>query len=277
MTVGDQNVFPDVQSHPTFSDPFSETIAGARPGPIGFVAIPSATAREDSINEMWAADASESGAHGQVQRMTDSWKEDAKGVLIFVSPVQPIVVFYCTYLDSKTGILSAIVASFIIESYKMLSPNFGNQNSLQLSPPAASIITVNIMWLISLVLNIVSALFATLALQWTRRYTQVPRAPRGRLHSHSILLFGILTYDMDYTVSTTIMLLHLSVFLFLVGLVIFFFTINKIVATVVSIAVGLFGVVYFTLSILACIDHSCPYRTPLSDVWWSRRERGGHT
>ena len=158
----------------------------------------------------------------------------------------------------------------------MLSPNFGNQNSVQPSPPpAASIIIVNIMWLISLVLNIVSALFATLTLQWTRRYTQLPqfpRAPRGRVQSRSILLLGILTYDMDYTVSTTILLLHFSVFLFLVGLVIFFFTINKIVVAVVSITVGLFGVVYITLSILACIDHSCPYHTPLSSVWWSRRE-----
>jgi hypothetical protein len=179
----------------------------------------------------------------------------------------------------KTGIFSAIVASFIIESYKMLSPDFEDQDTLQPSSPPASIITVNIMWLISLVFNIISALFATLTLQWTRRYTQVPRAPKDhmhRLHSRSILFLGTLTYDMDHAVATTVMLLHFSVFLFLVGLVIFFFTINKIVATVVSIAVGLFGVVYFTLSILACIDRSCPYRTPLSDVWWLRQERPGH-
>jgi hypothetical protein len=91
------------------------------------------------------------------------------------------------------------------------------------------------------------------------------------------LFLGTLTYDMDHAVAATVMLLHLSVFLFLVGLVTFFFTINKIVAVVVSVAVGLFGVVYFTLSILACIDYSCPYRTPLSDVWWSQRERLGHT
>ena len=161
----------------------------------------------------------------------------------------------------------------------MLSPGFGDQSSTQPPlTPAAAIIIVNIMWLISLVLNIISALFATLTPQWTRRCTQVlqvPRAPRDRVHSRSFLFLSTLTYDMDRAVSMTIMLLHLSVFLFLVGLVIFFFTINKIVATVVSIVVGLFGVVYFTLSIVACIDRSCPYRTPLSHVWWSQRERLG--
>lgn len=89
-----------------------------------------------------------------------------------------------------------------------------------------------------------------------------------------VLFLGTLTYDMNRAVATTIMLLHLSVFLFLVGLVIFFFTIHKIVAIVVSISVGLFEVVYLMLTLIACIDHSCPYHTPLSDVWWSQR---GHT
>ena len=162
----------------------------------------------------------------------------------------------------------------------MLSPDFGNKISLQPSTrPAASIIAVNIVWLISLVLNIISALFATLTLQWTRRYTQLtqlPRTSRDRVHNRSVWFPGTLPYDMDRAVATTIIFLHLSVFLFLIGLVIFFFMINKVVATVVSIVVGLFGVVYFTLSILACIDRSCPYRTPLSDVWWSRQEKPGH-
>ncbi|KAF8493437.1 hypothetical protein F5888DRAFT_1618006 [Russula emetica] len=205
---------------------------------------------------MSAENTSEPREH--VQRMTDGWKEDAKGVLIF------------------TGIFSAIVASFIIESYKMLPQDVGDQISPQPSHPPVSIITVNIMWLISLVLNIVSTLFATLTLQWSRRFAQVPcvpRAPRDRVLSHSFLFVGTLTYDLDRAVAMTVLLLHLSVFLFLIGLVIFFFTIHKIVATVVSVSVGLFGVVYLTLTVLACIDRSCPYRTPLSDVWRSHRGR----
>ena len=275
MTAGDWNT-PVVRYRPTFSDPFRKTIADARSGHTGFIAVPSAIAREDSVNERLAANLSESRDH--VERMANGWKEDAKGVLIFVSPVKLILIFCRTDSVSKTGIFSAIVASFIIESYKMLSPNSVDQSSSQPSlTPAVAIIIVNIMWLISLVLNIITALFATLTLQWARRYTQAPRAPRDHVHNSPFLFLNTLTYDMDRAFLMTIILLHLSVFLFLVGLVIFFFTINKIVATVVLIAVGLFGVVYFTLSILACIDRSCPYRTPLSDVWWSRRERLDHT
>jgi len=64
-------------------------------------------------------------------------------------------------------------------------------------------------------------------------------------------------------------LLHLSVFLFFAGLVVFFFPINKMVAIAVSISVGLFSVAYFTLTILPCIDPGCPYRTPMSKILWS--------
>ena len=157
----------------------------------------------------------------------------------------------------------------------MLSPDIGDQSSLQpvKSRPPVSIITVNVTWLISLVLNIVSALFATLTLQWSRRFAQVrcaPRAPthRGRVLSRSFLFVRTPACGLDRAVAMTVMLLHLSVFLFFVGLVIFLFTVHKIVATVVSVAVGLFGFVYLTLTALACIDRSYPYRTPLSDVWW---------
>lgn len=62
----------------------------ARPRPTGFFAIPFTTAWEDSVDEMMPAE-STSEPREHVQRMTDGWKEDAKGVLIFVSFVQFIL------------------------------------------------------------------------------------------------------------------------------------------------------------------------------------------
>src|SRR6266853_1805667 len=95
----------------------------------------------------------------------------------------------------KTSLFSATVAGFLIESYKKLSPDTGDQTVLLLgqisqqlagftnntnpNPPAnqpfspsASSICVNVMWLLSLVLSISSALFATLLQQWARKYIQ---------------------------------------------------------------------------------------------------------
>jgi len=108
-----------------------------------------------------------------------------------------------------------------MESYKMLLSDSGDQTSLptcqvskgltgvasgtvgslqacSTSPPAASLVCVNVMWLVSLVLSIASALFATLRQQWAPKYNRLPQ------------------------VAMTVTLL-LSLFLFLTGLVIFFF------------------------------------------------------
>ncbi|KAI0000152.1 hypothetical protein BJV74DRAFT_145698 [Russula compacta] len=167
----------------------------------------------------------------------DGWQEDAKGVLEFISS------------------FSQIVASFIIASYTMLSPGSGG--------PSPSIICVYIMWLLSLLLSLISALFSTLTQAWARRYIQLPQyssPSRNRAHTRLPLFPAF----MHRAVAMTVTIMHLSVFLFLVGLVIFFFTINKIVAIIVTVIVGLFGVVYLTLTIHGCIDRNFPYRTPLA-------------
>src|ERR1700761_90315 len=102
------------------------------------------------------------------KRVTDSWKEDANGVLVFVSPHIKVPVSIAMTIW-ETGLFSAVVASFIIESYKLLSPDPGDQTVFLLgqlsqqfagfangtkvqpesypsSPPRTSIICVNALW-----------------------------------------------------------------------------------------------------------------------------------
>ncbi|KAH9989265.1 hypothetical protein BJV77DRAFT_948613, partial [Russula vinacea] len=107
---------------------------------------------------------------------------------------------------SEIGLFSTIVAAFIIEFYKQLSPDSGNQTvallgqiSQQLanfpngtysitanqpSPPSASMIWANSLWLTSLVLSLSSALIATMLQQWARRYVEMPKTsdPNHRAH-----------------------------------------------------------------------------------------------
>ena len=186
------------------------------------------------------------------------------------------------------------VAAFLIESYKKLTPDSGDRNSFYLSqisrqlaglangtsvppqafsssPPSTPIIWVNAIWLLSFVLSVMSALFATMTQQWARRYLQlpqIPNSPREQARVRSFLFFGAQSYGMINAVEIPPTLLHVSVFLFFSGLVIFFFTVYKTIAIVLSIALGIFGLVYLMLTILPCIDHRCPYRTPFSAVCW---------
>ena len=108
-------------------------------------------------------------------------------------------------------------------------------------------------------------------LQWARIFIDLPQTPsisKERARVRSVLFFGMEKYRMHLAVETAPTLLHLSVFLFFIGLVVFFFTIFKAVAIVVLISVGVFGLAYCALTILPCLDHSCPYRTPMSSLWW---------
>ena len=227
------------------------------------------------------------------KRLTERWKEDTSGVLVFVSSHVwfPVSI---TMTIRETGLFSTTVASFIIASYPQLSPDTGGQTVFLLqqlsqqfagfangtqfqpeplpsSPPSASVVCVNILWLLSFLLSTTSALFATMMQQWGRIYIALPQSqsiPSDRARVRSFLFLGTEKYFMDFAVEIAPTLLHLSVFLFYIGLVIFFFTIHKTVAVAILISVGLFGLVYFTPTILPCIDHSCPYSTPMSRPWW---------
>jgi hypothetical protein len=77
---------PFVQYPPTSANLFGDTIADAGATPSGFVSTPSRTAHGYSVNEILSENVQDDREHAQ--RMADSCKEDAKGVLILVSLLQ---------------------------------------------------------------------------------------------------------------------------------------------------------------------------------------------
>ncbi|KAH9966083.1 hypothetical protein BC827DRAFT_794001 [Russula dissimulans] len=123
------------------------------------------------------------------------------------------------------------------------------------------------MWLTSLVLSITSALYSTLLQEWARTYTQIPQLPMKLSHCArvtSFLSFGLIKYNITFATLTAQALLHVSVFCFFTGLVIFFFTMNRTMAIAVLIPLIFFGLAYFVLTILRWVDPKCPYHTPMT-------------
>jgi hypothetical protein len=181
-----------------------------------------------------------------------------------------------------------------MESYPMLLPDSGNQTvlllqqisqqlsglsngtyiSLQDYPPflpSTSIVCANAMWTLSLIVSIACASLAALVQQWAQRYVQIPQlraTPREQAHVRSFLFFGVEKFGMHYALASITSLLHLSVFLFFVGLVIFSFSIFTTIAIITLVSVGIFYIAYIALTILPCVHLSCPYRTPLSNLLW---------
>ncbi|KAH9034786.1 hypothetical protein EDB84DRAFT_52719 [Lactarius hengduanensis] len=230
----------------------------------------------DSSGRLWMMYLSE--AEKEDKEITENWKVDTEGILVF------------------TGLFSATVASFIIESYKQLSPDSGgttnalltqisqqlaNTSNLNGTPlasvtaqpfkPTASAVRVNVLWFLSLVLSLTCALSATLMQQWARRYLQLAQhrgAPHKRARMRAYIFYGIKGFKMTRAIEAMPALLHLSVFLFFAGLVDFLIPINTTVAYFTLGWIALFAVVYGILTILPNLRFNCPYRTPLSGITW---------
>ncbi|KAH9992211.1 hypothetical protein BJV74DRAFT_726936, partial [Russula compacta] len=199
------------------------------------------------------------------KEQSESWKGDTEGILVFVC--------------RTTGLFSATVAAFIIESYQQLQPSSSDTTVLLLAqisqqlaalssgtpfsiPPglpgqnfraSASAIRVNILWFLSLVLSLMCALLATLMQQWVRQYLQVSQrwaVPYKRARIRTFFAEGVERFGLPRAVEALPALLHISVFLFFAGLVDFLMNINHTVAFFLLSVVAVGASAYFLCTTL---------------------------
>ena len=123
----------------------------------------------------------------------------------------------------------------------------------------------------SLVISLTCALLATLLQQWARRYlkiTQSRYSPHKRARIRAFFVEGVEKCLLPWAVDALPTLLHISLFLFFAGLVVFLcnvdLTIFKLVLSWVSLCTALYGCITF----MPIIRHDSPYYTPLSSPVW---------
>ncbi len=235
------------------------------------------------------------------KEQSESWKGDTEGILVFVcSPLNPVWLLRLIFAY-QTGLFSATVAAFIIESYKQLQPNSSDTTILLLAQisqqlaalsngtpisipstlpsqtfrPSASAVRVNTLWFLSLILSLTCALLATLMQQWVRRYLQVSRrwyAPYKRARIRTFFAEGVERFGLPHAVEALPALLHASVFLFFAGLVDFMVNINHKVAVSLISAVAMGASAYFLCTALPLMYPNSPYQTPLTNLLWVLRQ-----
>ncbi|KAI9458007.1 hypothetical protein BJY52DRAFT_1374029, partial [Lactarius psammicola] len=133
--------------------------------------------------------------------------------------------------------------------------------------PPLSDVVVNVLWLLSLVFSLSSALFATLFQQWSRRYLELTQrrvAPHKRARIRGYMFSGISTFKMSLAVKLMPVLLHLSIFSFFAGLVIYIWKIHAATGYFVLGSVSVIIFSYAVLTILPYIYLNSPYSTPFS-------------
>ena len=133
--------------------------------------------------------------------------------------------------------------------------------------PSNSAVWVNALWFLSLVISLTCALLATLLQQWARRYlkiTQSRYSPHKRARIRAFFAEGVGKCLLPWIVDALPTLLHISLFLFFSGLVVFLCNVNLTIFKLVLSWVGICTALYGCITCMPIFRHDSPYYTPLS-------------
>ena len=174
---------------------------------------------------------------------------------------------------SSVDLLSQIsqqLAAFTNTSQSSVGLTFPDRFSFH--APTSALLT-STLWLISLIVSLSCALLATLLQQWARRYLLITQSHGSKLHDRarirSFFAEGVIKFHLPKVVDALPALLHISVFFFLAGLLVYIYNIHHTLFFLILPAILSCGIAYSVLTLMPIVHHSSPYQTPLSSLAWS--------
>ncbi|KAI0250934.1 hypothetical protein BJV78DRAFT_1127104, partial [Lactifluus subvellereus] len=213
-------------------------------------------------------------AEEQDNKMAERWQKDAEGILVFTGLFSAAVaaLVAVTVQDLKKN--SQDTSAFYLENiYQLLAdPNVSRSSILStpakpppFSPPNYAI-WVNSLWFLTLAISLTCAMLATLLQQWARRYLKVTQplrdSPHDRARIRAFFSHGVERFHLSWAVEVLPTLIHLSLFLFFTGLLIYLFNIHHTVFRAVAWWVGVSTATYLLITFVPIFHPESPYRTP---------------
>ncbi|CAL1708175.1 unnamed protein product [Somion occarium] len=185
-----------------------------------------------------------------------------------------------------TGLFSAIVAAFTIESYQTLQPDPTDtivalltrislqidQTDLQstnetLSPifnASAGDVGINILWFASLVLSLIIASLAIFVKQWLREYLIWDCfSATERIRVRHVRYQGLLRWRVFEIAGFLPFLLQVSLLSFLIGLSNFLRSLNLVVGWCITGLIVLWIAIFSSTLVTPMFVPDCPYKIPL--------------
>ncbi|KZV98328.1 hypothetical protein EXIGLDRAFT_313627 [Exidia glandulosa HHB12029] len=223
---------------------------------------------------VWKVYRGEAIEHDKAQ--LDGWNSTLNVLLIFAA------------------LFSAVVTAFVAESYKLLQPDDVNYSasvlyallvatnnshalSLVSAPPNPAPIAasttpapsrwINGLWFTSLVLSLSVAFISILVMQWLSEYNARTLASAKNLRHwarrRAFYFQGLSTWHISGFISLLPVLLHAALFLFLGGLVLLLWDLDRMIALWLM-GISCFIFVFYVATILApLLRPDCPSATPL--------------
>jgi hypothetical protein len=222
------------------------------------------------------------------EKMVKDYQEEIDTLLVFVRRPHCLFIPRLRALTSQAGLFSAVLTAFVVESYQSLQEDLAQtsadllrQISHQLansSYPAApdsshfqaqrSDVQVNVCWFVSLLLSLVVALFGIFLKQWMRTYMKwTDVTPDWEAVAIRQLRYRSLeTWRLGAILALLPTLLQLSVILFLSGLLVFLWNLDRMVAHVMAALLAVTFFLVVAVTVLPAVSQSCPFRSLLSEI-----------
>ncbi|KAF8471355.1 hypothetical protein DFH94DRAFT_608825, partial [Russula ochroleuca] len=219
-------------------------------------------------------------AEEEDNKMTERWQKDADGILIFAGLFSAVVATLLSVTISDLKPSPQPQSQGISEFYlKNICRFLSHQNESCESPPSLisdsstfspsrSALWVNSLWFLSLSISLTCAMLATFMQKWARRYIRITQpsrySPHKRARLRAFFSDGVDKWHVSWTVEALPTLLHISLFLFFVGLVIYLFSTSHFVFGMVVWWVVLSKIAYLSITLLPIFRPNSPYIAPLS-------------
>ena len=175
------------------------------------------------------------------------------------------------YYSQQSVVLLAQISAQLAASGSPLPATIPLPPPLPEFRPASSDVRVNVFWFMSLVFSLTAALAATIVQSWVRDYMHVFQRynhPLKRARVRQFLYEGAEKWYMPVVVDCIPALIHISLFLFFIGLADYLFNINTATATTTTIMITICGALYLWCIIAPVHDAQSPYQSPLSGIFW---------
>ncbi|KAF9042786.1 hypothetical protein BDZ89DRAFT_1128398 [Hymenopellis radicata] len=194
------------------------------------------------------------------------------------------------------GLFSAVVTSFLVQVSQSLQADYAQMSAvllhdlifIQLSladgvsaanitrpsvNPAQAYVAdgitvwVNGLWVVSLTASLVVALIAVLAKQWLHHYVAPPSGtPRLRSHIRHFRFMGLERWHVRIIIGVLPIIMHISLTLFLSGLVLYFVPLRQALAWTVGVITIIVFLLYFVANAMPFFSPQCPYKTLLTEA-----------
>lgn len=131
--------------------------------------------------------------------------------------------------------------------------------------PSTSARWINGIWFTSLALSLSAALIAMLGKEWLTAYlSSRPRPPRSHALLRQARLEGLEGWWALHIIALLPSLLHTSLLLFSLGLVVYLWTMDIVIAAVIAAVIGVTSLFYAITAILGAVYEHCPFVTQIS-------------